>query len=77
MEDPESAESKEKSNFRFFRCLFFELWSLLFKSYQFSMNLHDNSKNRNRKIVFSFVSAHCASFIKVGSKLRGEGEGQG
>ena len=45
------------------------------KNRQFSMNFHDNSKNeirKNRKIVFSFVSAHCASFMKVGSKLRGE-----
>ena len=28
---------------------------------QFLMNFHDNSKNRNRKIDFSFISAHCAS----------------
>ena len=35
------------------------------------MNFHDNSKNINRKIDFSFVSAHCASSIKNGSKLRG------
>ena len=38
------------------------------------MSFHDNSKNKNRKnrkIVFSFVSAHCVSFMKVGSKLRG------
>jgi len=27
MKDPESAESKEKLNLRFFRFLFFELWS--------------------------------------------------
>ena len=44
------------------------------KNCQFSMNFHDNSRNRNRKsrkIVYSFVSAHCASFMKVRSKLRG------
>ena len=35
------------------------------------MNFHDNSKNKNRKIVFSFVYAHCTSFMRVGSKLRG------
>ena len=33
---------------------------------------HDNSKNKNRKIDFSFDSAHCASFIKTEAKLRGE-----
>ena len=43
------------------------------KNCQFSMNFHDNSRNKNRKIVFSFVSAHCATFMKVGSKLRGGG----
>ena len=43
-------------------------WSFLvifvFKSPQFSMNFHDNSKNENWKIDISFVSAHSASFIK-------------
>ena len=46
---------------------------------QFSMNFYDNSKNKNRenwKIDFSFVSAHYASSIKTGSKLRG-GRGTG
>ena len=36
------------------------------KNCQFSMNFHDNSKNKNpknHKIVFSFVSAYCASFL--------------
>ena len=43
------------------------------KNDQFSMKFHDNSRNRiyiSRKIVFSFVSAHCASFMKMGWKLR-------
>ena len=44
-----------------------------FKNCKFSMNFHDNSKNKSGKIVFSFVSGHCASFMKVGSKLRGGG----
>merc|ERR1719154_279999 len=35
----------------------------------FSMNFHDNSKNKNRKIYFLFASAYCASFMKVESKL--------
>ena len=34
------------------------------------MNFHDNSKNKNQKIDFSFVSASCALSIKTGSKLR-------
>ena len=41
------------------------------------MNSHDNSKNKNRKIHFSFESTHCASFMKVGSKLKGEGRSRG
>ena len=38
------------------------------------MNFNENSKNRNRKkrkIDFSFDSALCVSFMKVGAKLRG------
>ena len=34
------------------------------------MNFHDNSKSKNGKIGFSFVSTHCASSIKTVSKLR-------
>ena len=37
------------------------------------MNFNDNLKNKNWKIVFSFDSAYCASFIKMGAKLRGGG----
>ena len=33
------------------------------------MNFHDNSKDKNRKIDFSFVSDHSASFMKTGAKL--------
>ena len=43
------------------------------KSSQFSMNFHDYSKNNNWKIDYSFHSAHCASLMKVGSKLKGGG----
>ena len=39
--------------------------------HEFSINFQDDSKNKNQKIDFSFVSAHCASSIKTGSKLRG------
>ena len=74
MKDEECDEWKEKSNFRF---LFSDLWSLLvilvFKSPLFSLNFHDNSKNKNWKIYFPFISVHCASSIKTISKLRGEG----
>ena len=44
------------------------------KSPHFSMNFHENSKNKNRKINFSFDSAHRASFMKMRAQLRG-GEG--
>ena len=39
------------------------------------MYFHDNSKNKNRKIDFSFDSAHCTTFMRIGAKLRG-GEGR-
>ena len=73
MEDAESAESKEKV--KFFRFLFFELWSFLYPNFRWIF--HDYLKNKNGKnwkINFSFVSAHCASSIGTGSKQR-EGEG--
>ena len=38
------------------------------------MNFHDNSKNW--KIDFSFDSAHCATFMKLGAKPRGMGGGR-
>ena len=34
------------------------------------MNFHDNSKNKNWEIDFSFDSAHSKSFIKTVAKLR-------
>ena len=45
------------------------------KNCQFSMNFYDNSKNKNRKIDFSFDSAHCTPFTKMGAKLRRGGGG--
>ena len=75
--DAEYAETNEKSIFRFFeKSIFRAMVIFVLKSPQFSMNFHDNSKNKNwknRKKDFSFISAHFASFMKVGSKLRGEG----
>ena len=43
-----------------------------FEKPQFSMNIHDNSKNKKRNIDFSFDSAHCASFFTTEAKLRKE-----
>jgi len=37
------------------------------------MNFHDNPKNKNGKIDFSFDSAHSASVTKMGEKLWGGG----
>ena len=67
MKDAECAESKKNkfSDFYFYSYIIFVL-----KSPQFSLNFHDNSKNKNRKIDFSFVSAHRATSTKIGSKLR-------
>ena len=45
------------------------------KNGQFSMHFHDNLKNKNRTIDFSFDSAHRASFMKMGAKLKGVGGG--
>ena len=78
MEDRKLAEQKEKPIFRFFRFLFFELWSFFVtSSHQFLMNFHDNTKNINRKMDFSFVETHCAFSIKMGSKPQGGRGGLG
>ena len=71
MKDAECAESSEKSIFRFLSFRVMVIFVL--KSPQFSMNFHDNSKNKNRKIDFSLDSAHYVSFIIKGEKLRGGG----
>ena len=56
-----------------------DFWSFLYSNHSsFWWIFHDNSKNKNWKIVYSFVSAHCASTIKIGSKLKGSrGRGWG
>ena len=41
------------------------------KNSKFSLNFHDNSKNKSRKIDFSLDLAHCASFMRMGAILRG------
>ena len=43
---------------------------LIFLKKNFEYKINQNSKNMNRKIDFSFVSAHCASSIKMGPYLR-------
>ena len=60
-----------RKKIKFFQFLFFELWSFLYPNFRWIF--HDKSKNKNQKIDFSFDSAHCASFIKNGAKLRGGG----
>ena len=49
-------------------------WSFFYHNFQWIF--HNNSKikkRKNRKMVFSFYSVHCASPIEMGSKLRGGG----
>ena len=69
MNDAKCAEINEKSIFSFRDMVDFVL-----KICQFSMNfehkLDHKSKTKNRKIDFSFVSAHCVSSVKMESKLR-------
>ena len=60
MQDAEGAELTEKSIFHF---LFFELLEIHRKLGCFKYKNDHNLKNKNRKIVFSFVSAHSASCI--------------
>ena len=78
---PESAESKEKSNWRFLRFLFFELWYFLrHHQLNFRWIFHDDSENKNRRmflLFFSFYSEHSATSVKTGSKLRERGIGGG
>ena len=67
MKDLESAEYKEKRNFRFFRYLFFEfLWKIPRKfGWRRHKNDH-NSKNKNRKnrkFGFSFYPTDSRSFM--------------
>ena len=68
------AECAEYAYFRFFRFLFFELLPFYnhfcTENCQFSMNFRDKSKNKKRKIDFPFVSAHSASFMKMGAELK-------
>ena len=72
MKDAECAETNEKSVFATFS--FRDMVDFVLKIGQFSMNfkykIDHNSKTKNWKIDFSFVSAHFASSIKTGSELR-------
>ena len=54
--------------FLFLQFLVFEIWSFLYSklvnlSINFEYKIGHNWKNRNSKTEFSFVSAHCASFL--------------
>ena len=54
----------------------FELmWKLIENWGNFEYKNDHKNKNKNRKIDFLFYSAHCASFMKMGAKLRGGGGG--
>ena len=66
MKDAECADRK-KNHISDFSDFHFPSYSpFCTKNCQFSMNFHDNSKNKNRKIDFTFslifFSAHSASF---------------
>ena len=71
MKDAECAETNEKLIFRLFWFLVFEVWWFLYSKLvnssiiiEYKIDHILKTKNRNnRKIDFSFVSAHCASFI--------------
>ena len=84
MEDADSAELKEKLYFRFWRFLFFELWSFWYifvlESPQFSMNFHDNSKNRNLKFSPTPGAAGprggCQQGSQGGGKAAARGNGE-
>ena len=54
MKDAECAESKENLIFLFifFRVMGHFLVNFVTSSSQFSMNFHDNSKNKNRKFFY-------------------------
>ena len=59
------AETNKKSIFWF---LVSEIWwflysKLVYFSMIFKYKIYHNSKTKNRKVEFSFVSAHCASFM--------------
>ena len=64
MQDAELAELNGKSDL--YILSYHHFYS---KNCPFSMKFHSNLKKF--KTDFSFVLAHCASFMKMGSKLRG------
>ena len=67
MKGAECSETNEKSNIRFFRYLFFKIWSFLYSKYgQFSMNFHNNSNKKNVNFFsrFSFVSERFSTIWK-------------
>ena len=73
MKDAKEKDQKKNYISDFFDIYFSNYGYFCTQNCQFSMNSHDNSKNKIRKINFSFDSALCASFMKMGAKLRGGG----
>ena len=65
MKDAECADRKKNHISDFSDFHFSSYGHFCTKNCQFSMNFHDNSKNKNRKIDFLFDSTHCASFMKM------------
>ena len=71
MKDAECADQKKNHSSDFSDFDFLSSGHFCTKNCQFSIHFHDNSKNKNQKIDFLFDSTHCASFMKMGARLRG------
>ena len=54
-------------------CGFFQYFFWPVNFWSIVNTISHNSKKKNRKIEFSFDSALCTSFMKIGAKLRGGG----
>ena len=69
----EDAEGAEQMINQFFDFQFLRYGRFFIKIGPFSVNfeykIDHNSENKNRKIGFSFVSAHCAYIIRMGPYL--------
>ena len=63
MKDAEYAETNEKPCFRVFQFIFFELSWKFIKNWDVLRKSDHNSKNKNLKTDFSFISARSAYFM--------------
>ena len=80
LKDAEYAETNEKSIFKILRFLVLRYGHFCTQNWQFSMNFHHNSNNKNGKNLkydFSFDPALWASFMKLAPFLRGRERGAG